>query len=391
MVNYYSRTELAKELAIALHGRAVFSDAPNGLFLAAPRRTGKSTFLQADLKPALEALGARVVYVDLWSDMHADPAVLIADGIVRAFAAQQGPIAKAAKATGLDGITITGALKLDLNKIGKTEGLTLTEALRVLQQTAKAPIALIIDEAQHALTSAAGEAAMAALKSARDQLNRPGSVQLMLVMSGSDRDKLLRLVNTNAAPFYGSQIQQMPLLGNDFIAYIAKLIQAQRKDLPPVNQPALAAAFAQFGSRPQFFMEALGAALSPLSSFKGRFEDAVMQAANQHQQDEQTQLESAYLALAPLEAAVLWRMLDQGARFRPYDAASMRFYKDHTDEKVTPAKAQKALESLRDRQPSLIWKSARSEYAVDDAAMQRWYQSRVDAGTWPPLGPRGKV
>ena len=37
----------------------------------------------------------------------------------------------------------------------------------------------------------AGEAAMAALKSARDQLNRPGAVNLMLVMSGSDRDKLL--------------------------------------------------------------------------------------------------------------------------------------------------------------------------------------------------------
>jgi hypothetical protein len=43
----------------ALRGREkVFGDAHNGLFLAAPRRTGKSTFLQADLMPALEAAGA---------------------------------------------------------------------------------------------------------------------------------------------------------------------------------------------------------------------------------------------------------------------------------------------------------------------------------------------
>jgi len=55
-------SELVSEVGQALLGRAVFSDASNGLFLAAPRRTGKSTFLQADLQPALEAIGV-VVYV----------------------------------------------------------------------------------------------------------------------------------------------------------------------------------------------------------------------------------------------------------------------------------------------------------------------------------------
>lgn len=53
---------------------------------------------------------------------------------------------------------------------------------------------------------------------------------------------------------------------------------------------------------------------------------------------------------------------------------------------VTPAKVQAALESLRQRQPSMVWKSARSEYAVDDAAMHRWYTQRINAQTWPPVG-----
>ena len=52
------------------------------------------------------------------------------------------------------------------------------------------------------------------------------------------------------------------------------------------------------------------------------------------------------------------------------------------------AKAQKALEGLRERQSGIVWKSARSEYAVDDAAMHRWYQQRVEADTWPPSGPQ---
>jgi hypothetical protein len=43
---------------------------------------------------------------------------------------------------------------------------------------------------------------MSALKSARDQINRPGEVNRMLAMFGSDSDKLRRLVNTAAAPLF---------------------------------------------------------------------------------------------------------------------------------------------------------------------------------------------
>jgi len=54
-------------------------DAHNGLFLAAPRRTGKSTFLQGDLTPALQQAGVEVVYVDLWADTRRDPGTLDID------------------------------------------------------------------------------------------------------------------------------------------------------------------------------------------------------------------------------------------------------------------------------------------------------------------------
>lgn len=388
---YYPRHHLADELVVALQGKAGFSDAHNGLFLAAPRRTGKSTFLQLDLTPALEKAGVVVVYVDLWADQRRDPGALIAEAIGRALQPHLGIVAKTAKKAGLEKVSLAGWLQVDTSKIGKLDGLTLVDALRALQDTAAKPVALIIDEAQHALTSEAGETAMSSLKSARDQMNRPGDVNLMLVMSGSDRDKLLRLVNTNGSPFYGSQIQRMPPLDMGFITHIGLLVEKQRSDLNPVDCTALHTAFEGFGNRPQFFMEALGQVLSPLSGITGRFELAMQEAARQRQCDDESQMESDYLGLKPLEQAVIWRMLEQGPRFRPYDAEALKFYREQTDGPISAQRAQNALESLRQRTPALVWKSARGEYAVEDAAMHRWFEQRKQAGTWPPVGPQGDL
>ncbi len=388
---YFPREALAVELVDALRGRSVFGDAHNGLFLAAPRRTGKSTFLQADLGPALERAGCVVAYVDLWADTRRDPAALIADAIASAIEPRSGAVRRAAKAAGVESLSIAGTLKLDLSKIGAIDGVTLPDALRMLHRAAKAPVALIIDEAQHALTSKDGEATMAALKSARDQLNRPGEVNLMLVMSGSDRDKLLRLVNTNGAPFYGSSITRMPPLGRDFVEHVARLVIAQRPELAPVDTATLLQAFETFGHRPQFFMEALAQALSPLAAHSGRFEAAVLEAARRRQDDDEAQMQAEYLALKPIERAVLWRLLEQGARFRPYDGEALHFYRDKAGGSTTPPMAQRALEALRDRTPALVWKSARGEYAVDDAAMHRWFEQRSAAKRWPPTDARGEL
>ena len=385
-MQHFPRLFLAQQISEAVQGKDLFGDAHNGLFLAAPRRTGKSTFLKEDLQPELERQGLVVVYVDLWAAPLRDPGELIAEAIGRALHGHLGLVAKAAKASGLESVSIAGMLKIDTGKIGRPDGSTLTDALRTLHELAHASVALMVDEAQHALTSEAGESAMTALKSARDQLNAPGKIKLVLVMSGSDRDKLLRLVNSNASPFFGSQIQRMPELGEDFIAYIAQQIERQRPELRPVDQTRLMQAFDGFGKRPQFFLFALNETLGPLAGISERFEVAMLAAAQQRQRDDETQMESDFLGTKPLEQAVLWRMLEQGARFRPYDAEALRFYQDKTGNKVTSAKVQTALESLRQRQPSMVWKSARSEYAVDDAAMHRWYTQRMSAQTWPPVG-----
>lgn len=391
-MKHFPRPALVAQIADSLQGRQLFGDAPNGLFLAAPRRTGKSTFLQSDLQPELAARGIVVVYVDLWADQKRDPGDLISDAVGRQVTQHLGMAARAAKETGLESVGLAGWLKVDMTRIGKPDGATLTDALRMLCDMAKKPVALIIDEAQHALTSTAGENAMSALKAARDSLNTPDNARLLLVMSGSDRDKLLRLVNTNGAPFYGSQVQRMPELGKDFVDFVVELIERDRPELRPVDSILLTEAFQLFGARPQFFAVALGEALSPLTAEVGRFENQVLRAAEQRMRDDEAQMASEFESLRPIEQAVLWRLLEQGNRFRPYDAEALRFYRAKValrggpDSRVTAQHAQNALEAIRSRSPALVWKSARGEYAVDDAMMHKWYEGRVRTGTWPPAG-----
>jgi hypothetical protein len=108
-------------------------------------------------------------------------------------------LTKLAKSQGISKLKVGGILGLDPRSVGQLDGATLPAALDVLQIAAGAPIALIVDEAQHALTGEMGEATMTALKSARDQMNSPGKVRLMLIMSGSDRDKLLYLKKLTTA------------------------------------------------------------------------------------------------------------------------------------------------------------------------------------------------
>lgn len=381
---YYSRQDLANQLATDLQGKNVFSDAPNGLFLSAPRRTGKSTFLQMDLKPTLEQLRVTVIYVDLWADLSRDPGLLIAEAIGKELQNHLGIIAKTAKKAGLKKISLAGAFEIDTSKIGSTDGATLYDALRYLNKISRTPISLIIDEAQHALTSEAGEYAMAGLKSARDQMNKPGDTNLMLIMSGSDRDKLLRLVNANSAPFFGSQIHSMPLLNMDFILHIAKLIESHRPELAPVDTSLLYEAFQKYGCRPQFFMESINRVLSPLYEETGRFELLLCKESLKQQDEDKAQMESDYLSLKPIEQAVLWRLLEMNSRFRPYDNQALKFYRDKTGQSVTSNKVQNALESLRIHNPPLVWKSVRGEYAVNDSNMYLWHKDKVKCGSWPP-------
>ena len=63
----------------------------SGLFLSGQRRVGKTIFFATDLIPALQDLGAIVIYVDLWSQPQANPADLVHGAIRKSLNALQTP------------------------------------------------------------------------------------------------------------------------------------------------------------------------------------------------------------------------------------------------------------------------------------------------------------
>jgi len=73
----------------------------SGLFLAAPRRTGKSTFIKVDLEPEMHKRGVLTVYVDLWADRAREPGELISDAIKSAIQSLDSGIVKLARRAGM--------------------------------------------------------------------------------------------------------------------------------------------------------------------------------------------------------------------------------------------------------------------------------------------------
>ena len=383
----FERPALAAQMAKSVSGRDKWNSDADGLFLAAPRRTGKSTFLKGDLRPALEEVGAEVIYLDFWSNLNVDPAVLLYAETSRALLANAGFVAKMAERAKLSKVRVGAggsSLEFDPTQIGKSAGSSLVAALRELIEVAGKPIALVLDEAQHLMVSPRGEDVLKELKAARDTLNQPDDVRLMLVMSGSDRDKLGRLTNSKAAAFYGSKVKSLPLLDQDYVDWLGGLLAQSNPKLGTINTGALHEAFVMLGHRPKVMDDAIGQALNPVTRGGLEFEAAVLDQAQNIVRAEHAQHADRFIARSTTQQAVLTVLMESGDAFSPYGAATLKSIGALLGKKVSTASVQSALEALRKLDPPMVWKSNRAEYALDDLGMVDWYQEAKTRGDWPP-------
>ena len=256
----FRRPTLASSIADGLVGAGI-QDFTSGLFLAAPRRTGKSTFLREDLIPECQLRGWLAVYVDLWADKEKDPAELIASAIAGGLVPFEKGIRKLAKNIGIEKLSFLRTLSWDFTKPQLPVGATLTQALELLHRAAEKPVVLVIDEAQHALTTESGINAMFALKAARDQLNQGRDEEgsgLRLVFTGSNRDKLAHLVLGKSQPFFGSSITPFPLLGKAFTQAYTVHLNAHLAQNNQFNAADIDEAFERVGRRPEMLRTIIG-------------------------------------------------------------------------------------------------------------------------------------
>jgi len=376
----YHRPELARRLAAMLLGNDPLSAAGrSGLFLTAPRRTGKSTFLRNDLMPTLAQAGAVPIYVDLWADKTRDPAELIADAIRDALAAHSSRLARGLRA--LQGIRKAGAkgelagfkgeFGFELETIGEPRGTTLAKALEALHRRVAKPIALIIDEAQHALSTERGADTLFALKAARDALNLTAKTpQLAIVATGSTRGKIADMVMRRNQAFYGASVETFPPLGEPFVQHLVSGMLSHRipKDrMPSVQQ--LMQAFQILGSRPEDLRKAVHDALVRPETDLG---DAIVAAAQAERAQILGQLRKQLGVLSRLQLAILKRMVKLGEGAQPFSQDSVEYYKDETgNARITAAHVQKAMDALVAN--GFVWRSARGVYALDDITVAEFF------------------
>lgn len=371
------RHQLATALAQDLAGESLV-DYSSGMFLAAPRRTGKSTFLNNDFIPECVQRGWLPVYVDLWSDRDAAPAQLISGAIGTALARFEGALARTAKKAGVDKINLLRTLSWDFTRPQLPAGTTLAQALAVLHQVSGQLVVLIIDEAQHALNSEDGLNAMFALKAARDHLNRGDRPDgLRLVFTGSSRDKLANLVLKSKQPFFGASITPFPLLGREYVEFITALWNRRLADSNQFKVEDLAYAFELVGRRPEMLNKLLAEVSVGLGE-AGNLGELLRNGALNHQAGVWSDYESAWNELTPLQQAVLEVMAERTLGRQPFSPfteqtlieVSRKLEQAQAVANVNTANVQKALDALRDKE--LVWKANRGEYALEDTAMAEW-------------------
>jgi hypothetical protein len=259
----FHRTALAEKMARQLLQPGVLDEGlRSGLFLSGQRRTGKTTFLQADLMPALEAAGALVIYVDLWSNTQANPASLVHAAIRQALGELQS--AGAAVLERLKRVRnaelAVGGFKFGfkVESIGKADGPTLAQALTEVADQARCDVVLIIDEVQHAIASEEGQELLLALKAARDAINlRPGTPgHFLFIGTGSHRALVSELTARRNQAFVGATSLAFPTLDSEYIAFLLKRL-AEEGFGPLPSLEVATQAFGTLGSRPEEMLRAL--------------------------------------------------------------------------------------------------------------------------------------
>ncbi|MFM8935366.1 MAG: AAA family ATPase [Vulcanococcus sp.] len=264
MTEVFHRPRLAAELAGRLLQPGVLDEGlRSGLFLSGLRRTGKTTFLRTDLVPELEAQGAVVIYVDLWSDTKANPSTLVQAAVRQTLSELVSPssplLARLRRIKGLDLGGLGFRFGFQLDQLGEVGGATLAQAFTELVDQSGGDVVLIIDEVQQAITSEEGHQMLLALKAARDAINpRPATPGHFLFLgTGSHRALVSELTARRNQAFVGATSLAHPVLDQAYVRHVLERLHNEGME-PLPSEDAAWSAFETLGHRPEEFLRALG-------------------------------------------------------------------------------------------------------------------------------------
>lgn len=376
----FHRPKLAEDMANQLlQPKGLMKKVRSGLFLGGLRRIGKTTFIRGDLIPALEAQGAIVVYVDLWSNTAAKPSDLLLSAVRKTLADLEQADSKAVgvlkRLKGLDLGAAGFKFGFSLAELGKTEGNTLAGALSELVHLAKTDVVVIIDEVQHAMGSEDGENMLLALKAARDAINlapdTPG--YFLFIGTGSHRARVRELTIKGQQAFNGAMSEDFPVLELDFVEWLLK--EADLGERTPTDTVALEC-FERLGRRPEELMKALFA-LQHAPNFAEADQD--LRGITEGVRQSAAGIDLARLdELGPLALAVFGYVCKQGGQGvkKLFSAATLDEYSADIGRSVGAEEVQKIANLLVDS--NILARDGHGIYGVSDPFVAEAFTNRAN-------------
>jgi hypothetical protein len=243
---HFPRPELAKRYLQLFDTGLVSAQA-----LFAPRRMGKSEFLEMDLIPAAQGAGYRTAYLDMWDEREHPRRALIQavsrasprgiKSLVKRFEAL-----KKVKASAKVSSFAEGAVEAEFLDDEKRGALALSELLRSFDR-ADRKLLLVLDEAQ--VLAAAAHANLAhSLRAGLDV--RKATIKV--VFAGSSESSSRSMFGRPTQPFYNwAPIDPFERLGDEFV--VAMTLKVNDLSRYPLSEKDAQRAFEKLKRTPEFF------------------------------------------------------------------------------------------------------------------------------------------
>ena len=353
------RRELAREYLALL---AVATRQPLALF--APRRVGKTFFLDRDLMPEAERAGYRSVYVDVW--LHrAAPLSAINHALEEALDDASVPAGRAGK-VGRTPVRKVGALgaSVELGDEPQRRMLPPEPQFRFdalvprLAAATRRHVLLVLDELQAVSYVRDGADVLASIRAVLQKHRKVVSA----VFTGSSQEHLAAMLLSAGGPMYQfAHVLSFPPLGTSYLCLLQQHFHRVHRD-KRLELAALERMFAFLGHRPALMRD-----LVKTMSAEGLTD--VDRGFEQYRRDER-QVEGfrgLLVGLAPLERAVLALLARGRAPFAHATVAELATLPGVTH--ASKSSVQRAIERLQGRN---ILARHQRDYRFDDVLFLHW-------------------